>query len=613
MRVAVDRDDVVFRAVVFLAAGAFFATVVFRAVVFFAAGAFFAAAAVRFAAVGAFFAAVVVRFAAVVVRFAAVAPVRLAVVVVRFAAVVVVRFAAGDAFLVAAVVRLVAAAPVALLAVLVAVVFAAVVFLAVVVLAAGAFFADVRVAGAFFAAVLLPTGVLLVATFVAAAFFATAFFAGTRPAPAPEAFGDALVTVDRRVAVVAARVEPVARPAAAVFFAVARWAAGRVVAFCASAIVVPSLGTCARVPPLGARSSSTRAVPRRLSVLPGPTGVLGVPRVVALPHLLQGVLRVGRRGVRPEHVPRRADVGLGLDPVVSRAPVVVPTTSAVAHGITVHRAPPGRHRFRQIVADVFHSRRADRPPGRNGGTRRPGVRAAAGPRRDGRHDGAAGAVSAETARRSVSALPSPTAHPGGLHISLDENGPSVTGSHLRDRRAGTPLRSGRYDCLRVRPAAPCASLCETFCAARRPCHRQVTHGNAQAARAPDLGDNTVANLDVALKSAMNIDGAIGAALVDYNSGMTLGVAGGTGEIDLTVAAAGNTDVVRAKLRTIEMLNLNDEIEDILITLGSQYHLIRPVTSRTGKGLFLYLMVSKSRANLAMARHQLRVIEESLEL
>ncbi|MEU4776384.1 hypothetical protein [Micromonospora sp. NPDC023633] len=121
------------------------------------------------------------------------------------------------------------------------------------------------------------------------------------------------------------------------------------------------------------------------------------------------------------------------------------------------------------------------------------------------------------------------------------------------------------------------------------------------------------NLDVALKNAMSIDGAIGAALVDYHSGMTLGVAGGTGEIDLTVAAAGNTDVVRAKLRTIEMLNLNDEIEDILITLGTQYHLIRPVTSRTGKGLFLYLMVSKSRANLAMARHQLRAIEENLEL
>ncbi len=123
----------------------------------------------------------------------------------------------------------------------------------------------------------------------------------------------------------------------------------------------------------------------------------------------------------------------------------------------------------------------------------------------------------------------------------------------------------------------------------------------------------MANLDTALKDAMTIDGAIGVALVDYTSGMTLGVAGGTPEIDLTVAAAGNTDVVRAKMRTIEMLKLNDQIEDMLITLASQYHIIRPLTGSNGKGLFLYLMLSKARSNLALARHQLRNIEEQLEL
>jgi hypothetical protein len=123
----------------------------------------------------------------------------------------------------------------------------------------------------------------------------------------------------------------------------------------------------------------------------------------------------------------------------------------------------------------------------------------------------------------------------------------------------------------------------------------------------------LANLDVALKGAMNIDGSIAVALVDYTSGMTLGALGGGPEFDVTVAAAGNTDVVRAKLRTIEMLQLPDGIEDILITLDSQYHLIRPLRARSGKGLFLYLALSKSRANLALARHHLKSVEESLEL
>ncbi len=120
-------------------------------------------------------------------------------------------------------------------------------------------------------------------------------------------------------------------------------------------------------------------------------------------------------------------------------------------------------------------------------------------------------------------------------------------------------------------------------------------------------------MDVALKDAMQIDGAIGAALVDYTSGMALGTAGGSRDFDMTVAAAGNTDVVRAKLRTIEMLGLREGIEDILVTLTDQYHLIRPLTSRSGQGMFLYLTLSKSRANLALARHQLRRIEANIDV
>jgi hypothetical protein len=37
---------------------------------------------------------------------------------------------------------------------------------------------------------------------------------------------------------------------------------------------------------------------------------------------------------------------------------------------------------------------------------------------------------------------------------------------------------------------------------------------------------------------------------------------------------------------MKSLNLKDEIEDILITLGRQYHVIRPVSK--SPGLFIYL-------------------------
>jgi len=123
----------------------------------------------------------------------------------------------------------------------------------------------------------------------------------------------------------------------------------------------------------------------------------------------------------------------------------------------------------------------------------------------------------------------------------------------------------------------------------------------------------MSNLDQTLKEMMAVDGAVGAAVVDYNSGMALGVLGSTKALDLQVASAGNTEVVRAKMRTIEQLGLKDSIEDILITLAKQYHIIRPLSGRSGQGLFLYLALDRDRANLAMSRHQLKRIEEIVEV
>jgi hypothetical protein len=121
------------------------------------------------------------------------------------------------------------------------------------------------------------------------------------------------------------------------------------------------------------------------------------------------------------------------------------------------------------------------------------------------------------------------------------------------------------------------------------------------------------NVADSLKAAMQIDGAIGVALVDYNSGMTLGTDGGGPDLDLEVAAAGNTEVVRAKAKTMSRLGINDKIEDIIITTGTQIHLIRLMSSAAGEGLFLYLALDRSRANLALGRRELQNIERGLSI
>ena len=112
---------------------------------------------------------------------------------------------------------------------------------------------------------------------------------------------------------------------------------------------------------------------------------------------------------------------------------------------------------------------------------------------------------------------------------------------------------------------------------------------------------------VDLTALSEIDGYLASSLVDSSSGMMLGEHGSGVQLD--VAAAGNTEVVRSKRKVMNALGLDDAIEDILISLGKQYHLIRPLEKNPE--LFLYLVLDRGRANLAMARHTLRSFEKDI--
>lgn len=118
----------------------------------------------------------------------------------------------------------------------------------------------------------------------------------------------------------------------------------------------------------------------------------------------------------------------------------------------------------------------------------------------------------------------------------------------------------------------------------------------------------MADINASMGQALQINGCLGASLVDFESGMCLGSAGNPG-FDLELAAAGNAEVVRAKKSIRDKLGLKDKIDDILISLTGQYHLIRMV----GTTMFIYCVLDRGKSNLALARKELEGIEKSLDV
>jgi len=118
----------------------------------------------------------------------------------------------------------------------------------------------------------------------------------------------------------------------------------------------------------------------------------------------------------------------------------------------------------------------------------------------------------------------------------------------------------------------------------------------------------MATANPVIPKLLALDGCVGCCLVEAATGTLLGAAGGDG-FDLAAAAARCTEAVRVQRRTLGALELPDRLEDILFTLGRQYHLIRPLARDDAR--LLYVVLDKAKANLALARHQLTAIEREL--
>lgn len=105
-------------------------------------------------------------------------------------------------------------------------------------------------------------------------------------------------------------------------------------------------------------------------------------------------------------------------------------------------------------------------------------------------------------------------------------------------------------------------------------------------------------VDVFTRIAAEIPGFIAASLVDLESGMTLGSKSNRPDFDIAAASAFNSEMVKLKYKTMKSLKLQSALEDMLLTLSDQIHLIKMV----GRNSFIYLATEKAGSNLAIVRN-----------
>jgi hypothetical protein len=116
---------------------------------------------------------------------------------------------------------------------------------------------------------------------------------------------------------------------------------------------------------------------------------------------------------------------------------------------------------------------------------------------------------------------------------------------------------------------------------------------------------TASATEVLLEPVRQIQGFVLTCLVDASSGMILGALQDQDDLSLPVAAAGAADAVNVLSMMTGELAANGDVEDVIVTAGSHYHLIRMLSPGLGRRFLLLVTLERQQANLAMALREIR--------
>ncbi|MBD9702541.1 MULTISPECIES: hypothetical protein [Streptomyces] len=119
-------------------------------------------------------------------------------------------------------------------------------------------------------------------------------------------------------------------------------------------------------------------------------------------------------------------------------------------------------------------------------------------------------------------------------------------------------------------------------------------------------------IDECLVEAMRLPGALGAAVVDWTSGLALGTVGEApgGDHETTAAEAAELARLAAEHRAFAPEEGSDwsgadlPVEDLIVSNRDTYHVLRFVRTTFDSSVFLHLWLTRTDGNLALARIRL---------
>ena len=135
--------------------------------------------------------------------------------------------------------------------------------------------------------------------------------------------------------------------------------------------------------------------------------------------------------------------------------------------------------------------------------------------------------------------------------------------------------------------------------------RQLPVVSGQLARSAREEASLILNeAEAVLDPVADIDGFVLGCLVDASTGMILASRKDQDDVSLPTAAAGAADIANVLSLLAGELPV-DGLEDVMVTFRSQLYVIRLMSEDLEPNILLLVILDRARANLAMARREIR--------